>query len=290
MEFLIIFEVLVPCMSEDKQEGESDGSSLVSDLFMELASHARFLILMSLSRTPARMSSLAREFDTTVQEVYRNLNRMIKAELVRRHEGIFYITEYGRMVLNQISYFVFLKRYSAFLESHSLIESGIPSKFLHRIGSLGNCRIVNSETAVFQHLKKLESSADHTLKVMVAQGWPEEGQIFIEKAGAGVSIFLIVGHNTIIPKNVTERIGPSIEKLTSQGLFSRGMLEKVGAAVYIADNKQAALMFSGEKGEVDMSILLSSDDPLFCEWCSDLFDYFWQHSKPFDASKLKVVE
>ncbi|MGH9955406.1 MAG: hypothetical protein ACRD39_07080, partial [Nitrososphaeraceae archaeon] len=62
-------------MSEDKQEGESDGSSLVSDLFMELASHARFLILMSLSRTPARMSSLAREFDTTVQEVYRNLNR-----------------------------------------------------------------------------------------------------------------------------------------------------------------------------------------------------------------------
>lgn len=277
-------------MSQDNQEGESDGSSLVPDLFMELASHARFFILMSLCKNPARMSSLAREYDTTVQEVYRNLNRMIKAGLVRRHEGMFYITEYGKMVLNQISYFVFLKKYGPFLECHSLIESGIPIKFLQRIGSLQNCRIVNSETAVFQHLKKLESSADHSLKIMVAQGWAEEGQTFIEKAGEGVSIFLIVGHNTIIPKSVAERIGPSIEKLASQGLFSRRMREKVGAAVYIVDNKQAALMLSSEKGEVDMSILLSSDDPLFCEWCSDLFDYFWQHSKPFDARKLKIVE
>jgi predicted transcriptional regulator len=277
-------------MSKDKQKGESDVSSLVSDLFMELASHARFLILMSLSKNPAKLSSLAREFDTTVQEVYRNLNRMIKAGLVRRHEGIFYITEYGRMVLSQISYFVFLEKHSSFLESHSLIKSGIPGKFLHRIGSLENCRVLNSETAVFQLLKKLESSADQTLKVMAAQAWPEEGEIFIEKAGAGVDIFLIVGHNTIIPKNVTERIAPTIEKLTLQGLVSLRMLEKVGVAVYIADNKHAALMFSGEKGEVDMSVLFSSEDPLFCEWCSDLFDYFWQHSKPFDARKLKVVE
>jgi predicted transcriptional regulator len=133
-------------------------------------------------------------------------------------------------------------------------------------------------------------STDHTLKVIAAQAWPEEGQIFIEKAGAGVDVFLIVGHNTIIPKNVTERIAPTIEKLRLQGLVSLRMLEKVGVAVYIADNKQAALMFSGGKGEVDMSVLLSSDDPLFCEWCSDLFDYFWHHSKPFDARKLKVVE
>jgi hypothetical protein len=32
-------------------------------------------------------------------------------------------------------------------------------------------------------------STDHTLKVIAAQAWPEEGQIFIEKAGAGVDVF-----------------------------------------------------------------------------------------------------
>lgn len=46
-----------------------------------------------------------------------------------------------------------------------------------------------SDIAVFQHLKKLELSTDHTLKVIAAQAWPEEGQIFIEKAGAGVDVF-----------------------------------------------------------------------------------------------------
>jgi hypothetical protein len=74
---------------------------------------------------------------------------------------------------------------------------------------------------------------------------------------------LIVGHNTIIPKNVTERIAPTIEKLRLQGLVSLRMLEKVGVAVYIADNKQAALMFSGGKGEVDRAFYFLATIPYF---------------------------
>jgi hypothetical protein len=29
---------------------------------------------------------------------------------------------------------------------------------------------------------------------------------------------------------------------------------------------------------------------VFCEWCSDYFDYMWKDSKPFDMNKVKVVE
>jgi predicted transcriptional regulator len=68
------------------------------------------------------------------------------------------------------------------------------------------------------------------------------------------------------------------------------MIEKVSAALYIADASEAALMFPNLKGEVDMSTMFVGRDPAFCEWCADLFDHMWAKSKPLNVKKLKVVE
>ncbi|MGI8832136.1 MAG: transcriptional regulator FilR1 domain-containing protein [Nitrososphaeraceae archaeon] len=68
------------------------------------------------------------------------------------------------------------------------------------------------------------------------------------------------------------------------------LLEDVRVALYIADKKEAGIMFPETEGEVDMTTLFVSDDPEFCEWCSDLFEHFYQKSKPFDLSKMNVVE
>jgi hypothetical protein len=68
-------------------------------------------------------------------------------------------------------------------------------------------------------LKELESSANKSLKVMAAQAWPEEGEIFLGKAGLGVDIYVLVGHNTLIPKNVMGDIAPRFQKLASRGII-----------------------------------------------------------------------
>jgi predicted transcriptional regulator len=61
-------------------------------------------------------------------------------------------------------------------------------------------------------------------------------------------------------------------------------------SVHIADNRQAAVMFPDRHGEINMSTLFVSYDPKFCDWCSDLFEYYWHQSMPFSLKETKVVE
>jgi predicted transcriptional regulator len=131
----------------------SDGDILASELFMELASELRCSILMSVSRKPAKLSSPARELDATVQDVHRNVNRLMAADLVRREDSSLHLTEYGRIVTKQIPYFIFMKKYGKFFEEHMLGD--IPDKFLQRIGTLQSCELVRSVAAVMERLKKL---------------------------------------------------------------------------------------------------------------------------------------
>lgn len=268
---------------------ETFDDSPVSELFMELGSETRFSILGSLSKKPARLSSLSRELDFTVQEAYRNLNRLMDEGLVRRSDNIFFLTEYGEVVMKQVPDFLVMKKYRKFFESHRLADV-VPVKFLQRIGALYNTKTIDSATAVFQSLKKMQSSATGSMKVIVSQAWPEEGEIFIDRANHGVRVLALVGRNTIFPKNVVESVFPRINELVSKGLFERRMVEKVSIAVFIVDDRLAALAFPNVKGEIDMTTLFIGEDPLFCEWCSDYFDCMWKDSKPFDLKELNIIE
>ena len=268
----------------------SEEETLASELFMELASELRCSILMSISRRPVKLSPLARELDGSVQDVHRNVNRLTDIGLVKREDGEIHLTEYGRIVTKQIPYFVFMKKHREFFKEHS-IAGLMPDKFLQRIGALQNCKVVNTVTAVLQKLKELESSAAKSLKLMVSQAWPEEGEIMIDKADSGVEISVIVGHNTIFPKNVAENVAPRVEKLASKGIIKGKMVEQVNMDIYIADNARAAVMFPNTKGEVDMNSMFVGEDLIFCEWCLDYFDYMWQRSStPVNPRKLKIVE
>jgi predicted transcriptional regulator len=268
-----------------------DGSEeliLASELFTELGSEIRCSMLVSLGKGPAKLSSLARQLDITAQHAHQNLNRLCDAGLAERGDGTFHITEFGRMVTGKIPYFLFAKKHRGFFTEHTL--GGIPEKFVQRIGALENCKIVNSVTAVFQSLKKLQSSSTRSLKIIVSQAWPEEGEILIDRAKHGIKISALVGHNTIFPRNVVENIVPKIDELIAKGIFERKMVEQVNVALFITDDREAAIAFPNSKGEVDMSTLFVGENTMFCEWCSDYFDHMWKDSKPFSLSKVKVVE
>ncbi len=266
---------------------EGSENVLASELFMELASELRCSILMSVSKKPAKLSSLAREFDTTVQDVHRNVNRLMEAGLVRKEDGALYATEYGKLLTKQISYFIFMKKHSKFFEDHTF--DGMPEKFVQRIGSLQNCELVQSVAAVLEKLKKLELGTKKELKIMASQAWAEEGRIIIEISMRGAQVTAIVGRNTIFPKEVVESIVSAIEKMPKdQNAIQTKMVEKVVVALYISE-KQAAVMFPNARGEIDMSSVFIGSDPAFHEWCSDLFDYYWTRAGYFDIKKTRVV-
>jgi predicted transcriptional regulator len=264
----------------------SDGHALASDLFMELASELRCSILMSVSRSPVKLSSLARELDTTVQDVHRNVNRLMDIGLVRRDDGAVHLTEYGRIVTKQIPYFIFIKEHGKFFEEHMLGD--IPEKFVQRIGALKSCELVRSMAAVMERLKKLESGTKEQLKMMSSQAWAEEGRIIVELLMHGIQVLGIMGKNTIIPKEIIDSIGRVIEKMPANKNMQTKMVEKVVIALYISD-EQAAVMFPNMRGEIDMGTIFIGSDPAFYEWCNDLFDHYWQSGGFFDVRRTTIV-
>jgi predicted transcriptional regulator len=268
----------------DPSEG---GEILASELFMELASELRCSILMSVSKKPAKLSSLARELDSTVQDIHRNVNRLTDTGLTRREDGSLHLTEYGRIVTKQIPYFIFMKKHANFFESHTLGD--IPEKFLQRIGALQNCELVHSVTAVMERLKKLESGTKKQLRLMSSQAWAEEGRIIIELSMHGIEVLIMVGKNTIFPKEIMDSIGRSIEKMPANQKMQTKMVEKVDVALYISDEQQAAVMFPSMRGEIDMGAIFIGSDPAFYEWCNDLFDHYWERGGYFDVRKTTVV-
>ncbi|MEM3095155.1 MAG: hypothetical protein QXX64_05905 [Nitrososphaera sp.] len=132
----------------------------------------------------------------------------------------------------------------------------------------------------FQSLKKLQSSSTNSLRIIVSQAWPREDEMLIDRANNGVKISSLVGHNTILPTNVIENIMQRINELISKGIFERKMMEWVSVALFIADSQEATIAFPNTKREVDMNTMFVWEDPMFCEWCSDYFEYMWKDSKP----------
>src|ERR671919_2460431 len=94
---------------------------LVSEISSELAGETRCSILILLDNKPAKLSSLARELDITVQEAFRNVKRLVEARMVKRgriegegrddlsggsnssssSSSTFHLTELGRLITKQ---------------------------------------------------------------------------------------------------------------------------------------------------------------------------------------------
>jgi predicted transcriptional regulator len=267
-------------------------ASPIAEICTELASETRCAILMSLDRKPSRVSSLARALEITAQDVFRNINRLLETGFVRRGvdtsdgSGTFQLTELGRLAVKQIPYFAVLNKHRKLLEDHTFLD--IPQKFVQRISVLLNCEVIENVTPVFEKLKKLELGAKEYLKIVVSQAWPEEGRILTDRAMNNVDVWTIIGRNTVFPKEVIENVRPNIVDMQKSGKIKGKMLEKVNIAIYISDS-QSAIMLPNTKGEVDMSTLLFGNDPMFNEWCIDIFNHLWELAGPEMIDKTRII-
>lgn len=259
--------------------------SLLSEIFMELASDTRCDILAMLHEKPSQATKIANALKLTKQETHRNTARLTEVGIIKKDvDGFFALTEFGTAITNQFSYFQFLNKHKEFFERHTF--QNIPEKFVQRLGALENTRLVSSVTEILEKLKRMESSTKNQLKLMVAQGWHEEGKIILDLAKKDVKVDTIVGKNTIIPSELIE--GKTIKEIEKLSIERKNLearqVNKVEIAVYISD-ESCAIMFPNRKGEIDMNNMFVGNDGRAYEWCNDVFDHYWKFSKPFRGWK-----
>jgi predicted transcriptional regulator len=258
-------------------------SEFPSDLFMELASDTRLAILKMLDEKPTRSTQLSEKLSLTIQETHRNTSRLSETGIIKKDpEGFFSLTNYGKIVVSQIPYFEFIKKFHSFFDDH--FTGNIPSKFLQRIGALQNSELVVKVTNVHEKLKKMEVEAKQYIKLILSQAWSEEGKILLDRLKNGVKTYSIFDEHSTMPDEIHSTITPKFEKFQEKGLAEvRKYNGKIGISVIITE-KNSAVMFPHIKDEIDFNTVFVSEDPDFHEWCTDLFEYFWSNSRPAKIS------
>jgi predicted transcriptional regulator len=254
----------------------------------ELANAERLLILSQLQDGHNTLSGLSRQLGIVVQEIHRNINRLVEAGLVRKESGNSYsLTTLGSTTLMQVSSIKFLADNTKYFSEHSLGE--LPAKFIQRIGALVDSSFLDNPVAVFEHQKELIDSTQEYLHVALPQVPSYLIDLFQLILRRRVKLRYVLPLNAVMPKKRhTAAVHAEFYRLLREGAVQRRMVKTITAGV-IMNEKQSILMFPTAKCEVDMGQCFSSRSEHFHEWCADYFDYMWRQSRPFDSKLLVEV-
>lgn len=264
----------------------ADVYETAADHFLELASPQRLEILFKLSTKPSTITQMARELESTKQEVHRNFCRLEDRRLIEKDvEGNFSLTTFGKTMCTQVPSLVFLSQNMKYFEDHDFGD--LPTKFIMRTGQLAGGKHVKGVVKVLEQWKTIYKNANEYIYEVLSEVPLDLIEPVINKVKKGVNFNYIFSKSAIIPsgrKELLKKLG--FDKLMAKGLVERKMKDSV-LTVLVLNEKEACILFPNRHGEADMSEMFYGNDPMFHEWCLDYFRYCWYGSDIFEESKLK---
>ena len=256
--------------------------------FLELASEQRLAILLRLYENKSKVAVLAKELKATVPEVFRNFQRLSKAELITKDsDGDYSITTYGKIVCGQLPSLKFISSNKKYFKNHDFGD--ISPKFLQRIGALEKSKQLKGFVKVMEQWKEIYKNADeYILNILYEVPYAADlVEPLVKKVEGGIKLRSILSESAILPnerKQMFDKLG--FKKLIEKGLIERKIKDNV-SVVLILNEKEGCVMFPNKDGEVDLAEGFYGDNSSFQEWCKDYFDYCWNNASPFQESKLK---
>ncbi|MFH0850734.1 MAG: ArsR family transcriptional regulator [Candidatus Bathyarchaeota archaeon] len=246
------------------------------DLFFEFSNEDRLRILYRLRDEPSTVTSLSRDLGLTTQETSRHLSRLGEIGLtLKEPDGTHSLTPYGDLSLAQISGFRFTCAHSEYMKSHRL--TGLPQEFIARIGELENSVYTDDVMVIFHRVEQtIKAAEEYVLRltdryiITVVPTWEEA-------LGRGVEFRLLDPRNIVIPPEFNR--GPVLTEALISGQFVNKTLESVDIFLAISEKEVAGICFPGLDGRMDYRGF-HSDDPGVHRWAKDLYEYFWERSKP----------
>ena len=263
-------------------------SDMVAKDFLELASSLRLGIIFKLFEKRSTLSAVARELNTTVPEVYRNFERLAKAELIMKDaDGSYELTTYGKVICSQIPSLVFVSQNRKYFRHHDI--KGIPEKFIQRIGALQNGKHISGFVKILDCWKDIyNNSGEYIFNILSEVPYTADlMKPLAEKIKKGVKLRSIFSESAVIPKGRKKAVEDfGFKKFIEHGLVERKMKSDVSVLV-VLNEKEACIMFPTTEGKPDLSEAFYSSEPLFQEWAKDYFNYSFDTSRTFQEAKLR---
>jgi predicted transcriptional regulator len=257
-----------------------------ADHFLELASPQRLQILFKLSEKSFTITEMAKELDSTKQEVHRNFRRLEDIRLIEKDvDGKYSITTFGKTMCTQVPSLVFLSQNMEYFEDHEFGD--VPTKFIMRTGQLAGGKHIKGVVKVLEQWKTIYKNANEYVYEVLYEVPLDLIEPLVKKIKEGIQFDYIFSKSAVIPKGrkaLLQKLG--FDKLIEKGLVERKMRDSV-LTVVVLNEKEACILFPNRKGEADMSEMFYGDDLMFHEWCLDYFRYCWYGSDVFQESKLE---
>ena len=262
-------------------------SEKIANDFLELASEQRLRIISNLSEKRLNLSKLAEILDATKPEVHRNVNRLTKAGLIEKEpEGNYVLTTYGKSILLQIPSLLFVSENKEYFKTHTL--GNLETKFIQRLGALQDKKQIKGYVKVLEKWKKIHENAEKYIYNILSEV-PYSSDIIdvvLSKLEKNVKIRSIFSENAAIPEDrKTLFMKKGFQKYVTEGHLERKIKKDIGIVNLVTD-KEAAVFFSNLQGEPDLSIMFTSTNSEFHDWCLDYFEECWSNSSSFQESKL----
>jgi len=257
-----------------------------ADHFLELASPQRLQILFKLLEKSFAITEMAKELDSTKQEVHRNFRRLEDIRLIEKDvDGKYSITTFGKTMCTQVPSLVFLSQNMEYFEDHEFGD--IPTKFIMRTGQLAGGKHIKGVVKVLEQWKAIYKNANEYVYEVLYEVPLDLIEPLVKRIKEGIQFNYIFSKSAVIPKgrkDLLRKLG--FDKLIEKGLVERKMKDSV-LTVVVLNEKEACVLFPNRKGEADISEMFYGDDLMFHEWCLDYFRYCWYGSDVFQESKLE---
>ena len=133
---------------------------------LDLASPQRLNILFKLLSKDSTPTEIAKELESTKQEVHRNFIRLEESGLIeKKNNGKYSTTTFGETVCTQVPTIVFFSQNRKYFEEHTFID--IPYKFKIRCGQLAVSQHVKGISKVLEQWKTIyKNSKEYIYEIL----------------------------------------------------------------------------------------------------------------------------
>ena len=240
-------------------------------LFFELASESRLSILCELQAGGLRMQEIARRLKITDTEASRQLLRLTEASLIQKKpDGAYSITQYGKLLIQLSRSFAFALKFKNCLITRDIWR--LPEPFIDRMGELSQTASIICTIDTLNCMESLISEAEKTLLCIIDRPIHLINAKVVEKLQKGVTVrALFEERNLEFYQKIPER----------KGVLEKKIVSKIPAIILISEKSAVVNLTSIDSREE--AVLFYGKDPTFLNWANDLFSYYWERGKPFQA-------
>jgi predicted transcriptional regulator len=197
-------------------------------------------------------------------------------------DGLHHLSNYGRIVLQQLPTLEFTYRHRDYFANHILDH--LPQDYLSRLGKLEVSTRTEDVIIGFYNVDRMIQEAEEyiwsiTDQYLVSQARYTEGAL-----ERGVAIRnLDAPYSVVIPakEKPYEWNRPSFlessARAREEGRLQEKLMERIPVYLFMSEKEAAALAFPQEKGKFDYLGFTSTDEK-FRHWCGGLFPHCWKEA------------